>query len=92
MGIRPATDIFQSRMVSIFQPMKANKPNPYIDDIFHGKGQDYNSHLHILGDIFTPLLEAGMQVNLSMSKLCNPSGILRFLIETEWIPTNMQMN
>jgi hypothetical protein len=50
--------------------MKQNKPNPYIDEIFHGKGQDYDSHLHIVGEIFTQLLEAGMQVNLSKSKLC----------------------
>jgi hypothetical protein len=70
MGIRPATDIFQSNMASILQPMTQNKPNPYINDIFHGKGQDYDSHLNILGDIFTWLLEAGMQVNLSKSELC----------------------
>jgi hypothetical protein len=50
--------------------MQQNKPNPYINDIFHGKGQDYDSHLNILGDIFTWLLEAGMQVNLSKSNLC----------------------
>jgi hypothetical protein len=38
MGIKPATDIFQSRMVGIFQPMTKNKPNPYIDDTFMDKG------------------------------------------------------
>ena len=70
MGIRPATDIFQSRMVSIIQPMKQNKSNPYIDDIFHGKGPDYDSHLNILGEIFTQLLDTGMQFDLSKSKLC----------------------
>ncbi len=70
MGIKPATDIFQSRMVGVFQPMTQNKPNPYIDDIFHGKGDDFDSHLNILSEIFTRLLEAGMQVNLEKSELC----------------------
>ena len=51
-GVRPATDIFQSRMVGIFMSMEADKPNPYIDDIFHGKGDDFDSHLNILNEIF----------------------------------------
>jgi hypothetical protein len=70
MGIRPVKQIFQSRMVIIFQPMEQNKPNTYIDDIFHVKGQDYHSHLNILGEIFTQLLEAGMHVNLSKREVC----------------------
>jgi hypothetical protein len=52
MGVRPATDIFQSMMVGIFMSMEANKPNPYIDDIFHGKGSNFDSHLDILNEIF----------------------------------------
>ena len=70
MGIRPATDIFQSRMVGIFMSMGTSKPNPYIDDIFHGKGSDFDSHLEILNEIFQRLKEAGMQVNLTKSTLC----------------------
>ena len=52
MGIRPATDIFQSIMVGIFMSMEADKPNPYLDGIFHGKGSDFDSHLSILNEIF----------------------------------------
>ena len=70
MGIKPATDIFQSHMVGIFQQMKANKPNPYIDDIFHGKGKTFDDHLSILDEIFQRLREHGMQVNLDKSELC----------------------
>jgi hypothetical protein len=71
MGIKPATDIFQSRMVGIFQPMQENRPNPYIDDIFHGKGKDFDEHLTILDDILDCLEHAGMQVNLDKSDLCS---------------------
>ena len=70
MGIKPATDIFQSRMVGIFQQMGKNKPNPYIDDIFHGKGNTFERHLTILDEMFQLLEDHGMQVNLEKSKLC----------------------
>jgi hypothetical protein len=70
MGIKPATDIFQSRMVGLFQSMQESKPKPYIDDIFHGKGNTFNEHLSILDEICTRLEEAGMQANLDKSKLC----------------------
>ena len=70
MGMKPATDIFQSRMVGVFQQMRANKPNPYIDDIFHGKGKTFDEHLPILDEIFQQLKEHGMQVNLDKSELC----------------------
>eukprot|EP00804_Cyclotella_cryptica_P020628 CCRYP_003439-RA/>CCRYP_003439-RA protein AED:0.68 eAED:0.68 QI:0/0/0/0.5/0/0/2/0/218 len=70
MGIRPVTDIFQSRMVGIFMSMEANKPNPYLDDIFHGKGSNVDTHLSILNEIFQRLKDAGMQVNLTKSTLC----------------------
>jgi hypothetical protein len=33
MEVMPATDIFQSKMVSVFADMGPNKPVPYIDDI-----------------------------------------------------------
>jgi hypothetical protein len=70
MGIKPATDIFQSRMVGIFQPMKENRPNPYIDNIFQGKGNDLKEHLTILDEILGHLEQAGLQVNLNKSNLC----------------------
>jgi hypothetical protein len=69
MGVKPATDIFQSRMVEIFISMMVNKPNPYIDNIFQGKGKDFNDHLIIRDNIFQQLKEAGMQVNLTKSTL-----------------------
>ena len=50
--------------------MKANKPHPYIDNIFHGKETDFDSHLIILDEIFQQLKEAEMQVNLGKSMLC----------------------
>ena len=73
MGIKPASDIFQSRMVGVFQPMEHGKPTPYIDNIFHGKGNTFGEHLVILAEIFRRLLEAGMQVNLDKSTLCAQS-------------------
>jgi hypothetical protein len=47
-------------MVGIFMSMEANKPNPYLDDIFHGKGYNFDSHLSILNEIFQRLKEAGI--------------------------------
>jgi hypothetical protein len=44
-GVTPATDTFQSRMVVTFEPVITNKPHLYIDNIFHNKGTDINSHL-----------------------------------------------
>ena len=51
--------------------MESNKPNPYIDDIFHGKGNNFDSHLTILDEIFQWLKDAGMQVNLTKLTLCS---------------------
>jgi hypothetical protein len=38
MGVMPATDVFQSRMVSVFADMGPNKPVPYIDNILISAG------------------------------------------------------
>ena len=51
--------------------MQSNKPNPYIDDIFHNKGHDFKSHLTILDEIFQRLKDAGIQVNLVKSTFCS---------------------
>jgi hypothetical protein len=93
MGIKPATDIFQSRMVGIFLSMRTNKPNPYIDDIFHGKGHDFKSHLTILDEIFQRLKDAGMQVNLTKSTLCSKEvEFLGFALkETGFQPTKKRI-
>ena len=38
MGVSPATDKFQARMVGLFASMsKETRPDPYIDDILHAK-------------------------------------------------------
>ena len=71
MRVKPGTDIFQSQIVGVFQEMTANKPNSYIDDIFHGKGKDFDSHLVIFDEIFRHLKEHGMQVNLDKNELCS---------------------
>ena len=53
--------------------MTVGKPKPYIDDIFHRKGNTFEEHLAILGEISQCLLDAGMQVNLEKSTLCSKS-------------------
>ena len=50
--------------------MWAIKPDPYIDDINHTKGDTFEKHLDILSEILLSLLEEGMQVNLVKSALC----------------------
>ena len=58
-------------MCHIFEAMPlARRPKPYLDDVFNGKGRDFDDHLSILAEIFTLLMEAGMQVNLTKSPLC----------------------
>lgn len=51
MGIKSASDIFQSCMVGVFHPMKKGRLKSYIDDIFHGNGNAFNEHLMILNEI-----------------------------------------
>ena len=78
MGVLPATDKFQARMVGIFAPMiKSERPNPYIGDILHTKGKDFGEHLQILDEILERLEEAGMRINPKKSKACATS--LKFL-------------
>lgn len=89
MGIKPATKIFQSRMVGIFQPMENHRPNPYIDDIFYGKVENFEDHLSILNKIFQRLEEARMQVNLNKSELWSKTQILGFSSHSTTL-TNLQ--
>ena len=46
MGVMPATNIFQSRMVSVFADMGPDKPVPYINDILISAGKTSKSILH----------------------------------------------
>ncbi len=88
MGIKSASDIFQSCMVGVFQLMTVGKPKPYIDDIFHGKGNTFKEHLIILDKIFQCLLDAGMQVNLDKCTLYLKSvKFLGFNLGQKRIPT-----
>ena len=68
-GAKPATDIFQSRMVGMFASMRENRPYPYLDDIFYHKGKTFDECLGILEEIFDRLEKHGMQVNLEKSEL-----------------------
>lgn len=70
MGIKPATNNFQSRMVSIFQSMRQHKPHPYITNTLHEMGENFDKHLHILNEIFEHLSKDRKKVNLDKSKLC----------------------
>jgi len=70
MDIKQAMDIFQSRMVGIFKSMQENRPNSYMNDIFHGEGNDFSEHLAILDEILNSLKQAKMQINLEKSNLC----------------------
>ena len=71
MGVLPATDKFQARMVGLFAPMIiSERPDPYIDDILHTKGKDFGEHLEILDKILERLEASGMQINLKKSTLC----------------------
>jgi hypothetical protein len=47
-GVMLATDIFQSRMVSVFADMGPDKPIPYIDNILISAGKIFKEHLAIL--------------------------------------------
>jgi hypothetical protein len=53
MGVMPATDIFQSRMVSVFADMGPDKPVPYIDNIFISAGKTFEEHLALLEETLT---------------------------------------
>ncbi len=68
MGVMPATDIFQSRMVFIFLDRGPEKPILYINDIIHLKGETLILHLNILDNMFQRLGKAGMQVNADKSQ------------------------
>ncbi|KAL7450320.1 hypothetical protein ACHAXS_000226, partial [Conticribra weissflogii] len=71
MGVKPATDLFQSRIVQLFASMKkGEKPMCYIDDILHCMGNTYEEHLRILKIILGLLATAGLQVNPQKSEWC----------------------
>ncbi len=72
MGVMPATNIFQARMVHMFANMGETPPYPYVDDILHFKGGSFKEHLAILNEILELLTKCGMQVS-EKSQFCQNS-------------------
>jgi hypothetical protein len=64
MGVMPASDIFQARMVDLFANMGKNRPYPYINDILHFKGDTFEEHIEILCKILKLLTKMGMQISV----------------------------
>jgi hypothetical protein len=52
MGVMPASDLFQARMVHTFAEMGDQCSFPYIDNILHFKGSTFDEHIEILDTIF----------------------------------------
>ena len=73
MEVMPALDIFQARMVDLFARMGKNRSYPYIDDILHFKGDTFEEHIEILGQILKLLTSMGMQVSVEKSRFCRAS-------------------
>jgi hypothetical protein len=61
MGIKPATDIFQERMSSLFYDLR--QIVVYMDDLKALGFLDFDDHLHLLHEVLRRLLNAGFQVN-----------------------------
>lgn len=63
----PSSEIFQSCMVFILIQDCNWWPKPYLDNIFSGKGKDFDKHLDVWNKIFTIMEIHRMQVNLAKS-------------------------
>ncbi len=61
MGVKPATDIFQQRMSTLFFDMPVVVI--YVDDTIIFGYADFNSHLVDVTEVLCRLEAAGMQVN-----------------------------
>jgi hypothetical protein len=73
MGVMPASDLFQARMVQIFAEMDERRPFPYIDNILHFKGDTFEQHLLILDEILRLIGKSGLQVSAEKSRFCQES-------------------
>jgi hypothetical protein len=58
MEVMSATNIFQSKIVSLFADMGPDKPVPYIDDILISAGKTFKEHLTLLEETLTCLGKA----------------------------------
>ena len=72
MGVMPATDLFQARMMHVFAEMQEKRPFPYVDDILHFKGDKFEEHLAILNEILQRLADCGFQIS-DKSRFCQTS-------------------
>jgi hypothetical protein len=61
MGIKPATDIFQERMLSLFYDLR--QIVVYMDDLKALGFLDFEDHLKLLHEVLRRLSNAGFQVN-----------------------------
>jgi len=50
--------------------VKPKAPKVYIDDILAVSGQTFDEHLEYLDEIMKRLKEAGLQVNINKSSIC----------------------
>jgi len=65
-GIKPATDIFQQRMNSLYHDM--DTINTFLDDTMILGYRTFDAHLNDLVEVLKQLLAAGMQVNVAKCK------------------------
>jgi hypothetical protein len=66
MGIKPAADIFQERMSTLFSDLR--QVVAYMDDLKALGFKDFEDHLNLLKEVLRRLMGAGFQVN--PSKCC----------------------
>eukprot|EP00957_Ditylum_brightwellii_P007483 566237-Ditylum_brightwellii.AAC.1 len=60
MGVSPATDIFQRRVMSQMSDVKLKPPKVYLDDILAALKHTFEEHMEYLDKILTCIEEAGL--------------------------------
>lgn len=66
-AVKPAMDIFQCQMTSLFSHLKRNATKIYLDDVPHTCGNSFGDHLKHPETILEVVKKAGMQVNAKKS-------------------------
>eukprot|EP00957_Ditylum_brightwellii_P014246 1072669-Ditylum_brightwellii.AAC.1 len=61
MGVSPATDIFQRRVMSRMSDVKPKPPKVYLNDILTALKHTFKEHMEYLDEILTRVEEAGLQ-------------------------------
>ena len=70
MGVAPASDAFQRRMSNLVIDVKPKPPKCYVDDILAAIDHTHDEHIACIDNIFKILEDAGLQINLKKSSLC----------------------